>query len=1133
MKKNVLLFTFIALCLLNLSATIREGQLDLTDWTPYRGMQSAPQIKKITLKWEMDDNDNVGNPIRKAWIAWELGESYIYKGEHHPTANLRPDVAQLTIKFIELRADLCGRAGSTGMTTFFELKNFVSKPESGWSSEVKTVIEWDKLFTDVAADSARKIFADGFKLCNLQITSVEFGNTEKVESRIAGNSNQQAFDAQITEGDNYMAAKNYPAAKQSYEKALQIIPNHAGGLEKLKLANVYIKITEGDALFDAKNYEQARQAYQQAKDMLPKDKATMDLIIDKLKKTEYEIAKTYYDKYLKEGDEAFAKKDYSTARLRYESAGKLFPSDQNVQQFIQQKLANVTYELNKIDYDRLVREGDEAVKRKEFNTAKNKYDQAARIFPADNNVQQFIQQQMDAISMYIAQENYQQQMRSGDQALQNRNYQQAIGFYENALRILPNDAAAIAALNECKRQIQLADSYNKLTKDLKNKYQNLIRETEEEYKKSMSRAAKSFQSKVEECNLEAAAYSECMKTFYAKKMELAADEAGFEVYKDPALKANAEWTSTCTKPNCNQLDSDETLNNAKSEDWLNAAKRKQQFYLQNAQKNEVFLAQANEFTDKAIEKDGKNYAAMTFKANFAEDVIEAMAMLTNVLNLAPNQPDALAMRKNMEANFTKTVGESLAKGNVKFAQKIVDKKLIGELSRSGLNVWETAIDNNQGEVLNILLKEAQGQNVQAWLMRAVDKNSKNCISALLQAGAKADDKDAAGQSPLMLATRKGYQQIVDILSQKSMDKSSALLVAVNENQLETARTLLKNGANTELKDGSGNNLLMVAMERNYETMMQLLLDNGANVNNENFKGETPLVMAASQNKADLVVKLLEKNARPEPALRILANTGGNALELLVVKVVNHGIAKGRTDYVALADQYYTNLAEMKVNGKEAFIFEALASGNLAIGRILLASGTDFNRPVNGKYLVLEAANEGKEDWMREVLNIPGINVNVKNTQRENALHIAAKAGNFELVDMLVQAGCALNDQDEKGNTPILTALTANRKIVAQYLLRNGADLSKFNQRALQPLHLAVANKDINLVGDMLKAGASINSVGENGLTPLHFAAQMGDTNIARLLLNSGADKKLKDNYGRTPAAVAKKFKHKQLAKLLK
>lgn len=100
------------------------------------------------------------------------------------------------------------------------------------------------------------------------------------------------------------------------------------------------------------------------------------------------------------------------------------------------------------------------------------------------------------------------------------------------------------------------------------------------------------------------------------------------------------------------------------------------------------------------------------------------------------------------------------------------------------------------------------------------------------------------------------------------------------------------------------------------------------------------------------------------------------------------------------------------------------------------------------------------------------------------LSAAVVTGDLEAVRQHIEAGTDINEKDPlSGSTPLITAITFDKKDIAKSLIDAGADLS-------------IKNND--------------------GSTALHVAAFFCKVEAVQMLLDAGADKKLKNNYGATP-----------------
>lgn len=153
-----------------------------------------------------------------------------------------------------------------------------------------------------------------------------------------------------------------------------------------------------------------------------------------------------------------------------------------------------------------------------------------------------------------------------------------------------------------------------------------------------------------------------------------------------------------------------------------------------------------------------------------------------------------------------------------------------------------------------------------------------------------------------------------------------------------------------------------------------------------------------------------------------------------------------------------------------------------------------------------------------------------------ALHFAASSGNLPAVKLLVeQGGADVNEGTRKyhgigseirsqGNTvlftPICLAVEQSHREIVDYLLQKGAKTAGNDHAGRQVLASAVATGKIELVRLMLDHGAALEAKNDDGGTALHEAAGRGLSDIAELLLSKGASREAKDSSDRTPAQLA-------------
>ena len=173
-------------------------------------------------------------------------------------------------------------------------------------------------------------------------------------------------------------------------------------------------------------------------------------------------------------------------------------------------------------------------------------------------------------------------------------------------------------------------------------------------------------------------------------------------------------------------------------------------------------------------------------------------------------------------------------------------------------------------------------------------------------------------------------------------------------------------------------------------------------------------------------------------------------------------------------------------------------------------------------------------------------------KRTNALHVAAKNGNIEMIK-LVLPHFDINSIDESGETPLILAAAHGKYAAVQMLIQNAADphlecsfgqcLLHFAAEGGNPhilRYLLSFNLDVNhrncvgvtplataaIYGNehafnlLLKQNADLSSITEDGYNVLHFAAFGGSVPIISKLISLGFDKDLEDPFGITPLTKA-------------
>lgn len=144
------------------------------------------------------------------------------------------------------------------------------------------------------------------------------------------------------------------------------------------------------------------------------------------------------------------------------------------------------------------------------------------------------------------------------------------------------------------------------------------------------------------------------------------------------------------------------------------------------------------------------------------------------------------------------------------------------------------------------------------------------VKALVrQGGAYADSEDDSGVRPISIAARNGHAAVVQfllsemaMLDQPSYDERTPLMEAVTNNHVSVAKTLLEAGAGVHLVDDAGNTALHLAVRQGQAEMVALLLEYDADSMTENDALQTVRDIAICMDNAEIIHLLQENNDSP-------------------------------------------------------------------------------------------------------------------------------------------------------------------------------------------------------------------------------------------------------------------------------
>lgn len=151
------------------------------------------------------------------------------------------------------------------------------------------------------------------------------------------------------------------------------------------------------------------------------------------------------------------------------------------------------------------------------------------------------------------------------------------------------------------------------------------------------------------------------------------------------------------------------------------------------------------------------------------------------------------------------------------------------------------------------LADAAGNTL---LITAAREDQPKVVAELIkQRGIKLDARNAAGDSALMLASLRGYGEIVELLlnagAQFNHEGWNPLLYAAFEGRMGIVEMLLAKGANPDALAPNRSTPLMFAARNGHEDVVVRLLKAGANVDLKNDQNETADSWATKYRNTDI------------------------------------------------------------------------------------------------------------------------------------------------------------------------------------------------------------------------------------------------------------------------------------------
>jgi len=350
-----------------------------------------------------------------------------------------------------------------------------------------------------------------------------------------------------------------------------------------------------------------------------------------------------------------------------------------------------------------------------------------------------------------------------------------------------------------------------------------------------------------------------------------------------------------------------------------------------------------------------------------------------------------------------------------------DEKIDDVFDEDGLTPMVRAANENATNVVETLRDavpmDHQDEEGDTHLHKAVKFNKPTAVFVLISYMASLNQKNGNGETPLIIAVKHGYVEIVQKLL----------------NEKET---------NVNLGDNSGLTPLHHAMKRQQQKIYAELMKypERVRVNAPDNEGSTPLMFAAESNLEDVVIDLIANHGATYDAK--------NKLGLTPLLFAAQGDADEKVITTLLNEYHLDGAGVNAVNNRNiGAIHVAAFHGSCKAINVLKKLKADFGEKCDGSELIKM---------------FPGENSRGDGCCEWTALHCASYADQADTIHALLRdlddsaALDAINAKDETGRTPLHWAAKRNAKRAVQVLCGSNALADIKNKFAQTPLEEASA-----------------------------------------------------------------------------
>lgn len=182
-------------------------------------------------------------------------------------------------------------------------------------------------------------------------------------------------------------------------------------------------------------------------------------------------------------------------------------------------------------------------------------------------------------------------------------------------------------------------------------------------------------------------------------------------------------------------------------------------------------------------------------------------------------------------------------------------------------------------------------------------------------------------------------------------------------------------------------------------------------------------------------------------------------------------------------------------------------------------------------LLRPAIEDGYANFVTGLIDA-GAYVNDKDSKGRSMIWLAIRAGNLDVLKILIGFGCEVDDGVDR---VLHEAAATNRVDLMEVLCKafGDIDMNSVDSGGRRPIHVAAVRGFVDAIRFCVRLGGKVDVLDHNGWTPLHYAAAEGHLEAVECLLEGSNTKYVVNNDGKTAFALAAENGHLHLLDVLR